>query len=128
MKILGTDFVTYYVGNFHAAVMFYRDILALPLTTYSDADQWAEFDCGNVTLALKGGEDIIPGDHAPRIALAVDDVGAAWKELKTHGVNIVCPPQDHGVCRHLELLDPDGNVVILHHRADGTHGQDVSVA
>jgi predicted enzyme related to lactoylglutathione lyase len=123
MKILGTDFVTYYVTNFHAAVMFYRDVLGLKLGVYSAEEEWAEFDCGNVTLALKGGMEITPGDHAPRIALAVEDVAAAQAELMTHGVNIVCPPQDHGVCRHLELLDPDGNVVILHHRTDGTHGQ-----
>jgi predicted enzyme related to lactoylglutathione lyase len=127
MKILGTDFVTYYVTDFHAAVMFYRDILVLPLAVYSDKDEWAEFDCGNVTLALKGGEDMIPGDHAPRIALAVDDITAAHAELLARGVNIVRPPQDHGVCRHLELLDPDGNVVILHHRADGSHGQNMLV-
>jgi len=122
MHILGTDFVTYHVGDFRAAVMFYRDILALPLEVYSVQDEWAEFNCGNVTLALKGGPDLPPGDHAPRIALAVGDIAAAHAELLARGVNILTPPQDHGVCRHLELQDPDGNVIILHHRADGSHG------
>jgi len=122
MKISGIDFITYYVSDFHRAVMFYRDVLALPLELYSDKEEWAEFDCGNVTLTLKGGMDLIPGDHAPRIALAVADLDAAHAELRAKGVNIVCPPQDHGVCRHMELLDPDGNVVIIHHRTDGTSG------
>lgn len=123
MKILGTDFVTYYVSDFHKAVMFYRDVLGLPLGIYSAGEEWAEFDCGNVTLALKGGMEISPGDHAPRVALAVEDIAKAHAELTAHGVHIVHPPENHGVCRHLELLDPDNNVVILHHRADGTVGQ-----
>ena len=127
MKILGTDFVTYYVSDFHKAVMFYRDVLGLPLGIYSAEEEWAEFDCGNVTLALKGGMEIAPGDHAPRVALAVDDIARAQAELVAHGVNIVRPPEQHGVCRHMELLDPDNNVVILHHRADGTVGQSVPV-
>ena len=122
MKILGTDFVTYYVSDFHQAVMFYRDVLGLPLGTYSAGEEWAEFDCGNVTLTLKGGMEISPGDHAPRVALAVDDIAQARAELKARGVNIVRAPQNHGVCGHLELLDPDNNVVILHHRSDGTFG------
>ena len=117
MNIQCTDFVTYYVRDFPTAVLFYRDVLNLPLELRSDADEWAEFNCGNLTLTLKGAYDVSPGGHAPRIALAVDDISAAYTELKTKGVNIICPPQDHGVCQHLELLDPDGNVVILHHRA-----------
>jgi len=125
MKILGIDFVTYYVSNFHKAVMFYRDIIGLPLGAYSPEEEWAEFDCGNVTLTLKGGMEISPGDHAPRIALAVEDIAKAHAELKEHGVHIVRPPEDHGVCGHLELLDPDDNVVILHHRADGTVDQSI---
>lgn len=122
MKILGTDFVTYYVGNFHAAVMFYRDTLGLSLKTYHERDFWAEFDCGNVTLALQGGGDIMPGDHAPRIVLAVADLAAAQTELKARGVNIVRPPQADDDGLQLELLDPDGNIVALHQRTDGTLG------
>ncbi len=123
MKIRGTDFVMYYVSSFRAAVMFYRDVLGLTLELCSDDDQWAEFNCGNVTLALKGGLEVTPGDHAPRLALAVADLTAAHAELTAKGVHIVGPPQDHGVCQSLEVLDPDDNVVILHHRADGSFGR-----
>jgi len=122
MKIRATDFVLYHVSDFHAAVMFYRDVLGLPLALSSDEDQWAEFDCGNVTLALKGGAEVAPGDHAPRIAFAVDDLKAAAVELEARGVNIVSPPHDFGVCQSMGVLDPDGNVVLFHHRADGTAG------
>jgi hypothetical protein len=32
-------------------------------------------------------------------------------------------PQDWGVCQSLEIFDPDGNPILLHHRADGTFGR-----
>jgi predicted enzyme related to lactoylglutathione lyase len=53
----------------------------------------------------------------------VDDVAAAHAELTAKGVNITAPPKDHGVCQVIELLDPDGNVVLLHHRTDDTFGR-----
>jgi catechol 2,3-dioxygenase-like lactoylglutathione lyase family enzyme len=61
MKIRGTDFVLYNVSDLHAAVIFYRDVLGLPLELCSDEWQWAEFNCGNVTLALHGGMEVEPG-------------------------------------------------------------------
>jgi hypothetical protein len=32
-------------------------------------------------------------------------------------------PRDFSVCWAMEILDPDGNMIILHQRADGTFGQ-----
>lgn len=122
MKILGTDFVTYYASNFHAAVMFYRDTLALPLESCREEDEWAEFNCGNLTLVLQGSGNFMPGDHAPRLALAVSDLDAALVELRSRGVNIVGEPRANGHYRHMELLDPDGNIVILHQRTTGSPG------
>jgi predicted enzyme related to lactoylglutathione lyase len=122
MRILGTDFVMYPVSDLARAARFYREVLGLTQEVYGEEWQWAEFNCGNVTLALKGGEklpDRIPGG---RIALAVDDIQAAHEELKKRGVRVVTEPHDYSVCCAMEILDPDGNVVILHKRADGTFG------
>jgi predicted enzyme related to lactoylglutathione lyase len=122
MRILGTDFVMYPVSDLARAARFYREVLGLTQEVYGEEWQWAEFNCGNVTLALKGGEklpDPVPGG---RIALAVDDVTAAHEELKKRGVRVVTQPRDYSVCWALEILDPDGNTVILHKRADGTVG------
>ncbi len=123
MKIRGTDFVLFHVGELARAVKFYRDVLGLKQEILSEEYQWAEFNCGNLTLALKGGAKPAEIAAGARLALAVEDIAAAHEELKTRGAPIVQPPQDHGSCRHLEVLDPDGHVVILHHRADGTFGQ-----
>lgn len=122
MKIRGTDFVMYPVSDLARAARFYRDVLGLPQEVYSEEWQWAEFNCGNITLALKGGEKLAGPVPGGRIALAVDDVQAAREELKKRGVPVLTEPQDYSVCCAMEILDPDGNLVILHKRADGTFG------
>lgn len=121
MKIRGVDFVMYRVSDLSRAVEFYRDTLGLTLAMHSEESRWAEFDCVNVTLALHGGEHLDRGSAA-RVALAVDDIEHAYAELAAKGVRIPNTPQDFGVCRAFEILDPDGNALLLHRRADGTFG------
>jgi catechol 2,3-dioxygenase-like lactoylglutathione lyase family enzyme len=124
MKIRGIDFVMYQVSDLARAAKFYRETLGLPQEMYSEEWKWAEFNCGNVTLALNSGvklPDVIAGG---RIALAVDDVFAACAALKAQGVRFAIEPTDYSVCHAAAILDPDGNTVILHRRADGTCGQD----
>jgi len=123
VKIRGTDFVMFEVSDLAEAVRFYRDVLGLTQEIYSEQYQWAEFNCGNVTLTLKGGVPPTAIASGARIALAVADIQLTYEELKLKGVPLAGPPQDHGCCQHLEVHDPDGHVVILHHRADGTFGQ-----
>ncbi len=126
MKIRGTDFVMFQVSDLAAAARFYRETLGLPQEVYSEEWQWAEFNCGQVTLALHGGA-IKSGETARgRIALAVDNVHAAFEELKQKGVPGITEPQDHGVCCAVEVRDPDGNTIVLHRRADGTYGQNTT--
>ena len=123
MKTRGTDFVMYQVSDLARAARFYRETLGLPQEVYSEQWQWAEFNCGNVTLCLHGGVKLPAKIAGGRIALAVEDVYAACSELKSHGAQVVGEPVDYSVCCAVEVLDPDGNTVILHKRADGTCGQ-----
>jgi predicted enzyme related to lactoylglutathione lyase len=125
MKIRGTDFVMYQVSDLSRAASFYRDVLGLPQEVFSSEGQWAEFNCGNITLALNGGEELPKEVAGGRVALAVDDIHAAHQELKKKGARILKEPQDYSVCWAMEILDPDGNTVILHKRADGTFGQEL---
>lgn len=122
MKIRGTDFVMYLVSDLARAADFYRDVLGLTQTVYSEEWKWTEFDCGNITLALKAGEKLPEVITGGRIALAVDDIHATHEEMKKRGVRVVTEPHDYSVCWAMEILDPDGNLVILHKRADGTFG------
>lgn len=122
MNIRGTDFVMYPISDLARAAAFYRDVLGLKQEVYAEEYQYAEFDCGNVTLALLADEKLTAQPAGARIALAVDDVQAAFVELKSQDVSVVGEPVDYGVCKAFGVLDPDGNTVILHHRADGTYG------
>jgi len=126
MKIRGTDFVMFQVTDLPKAARFYRETLGLTQEVYSDSEDggWAEFNCGNVTLSLDPGVKIPGGMAGGRIALAVDDVQAAYVELKGKGARIDGEPVDYGCCQAVKVLDPDGNLVILHRRADGTLGQE----
>ncbi len=123
MKIRGTDFVVYQVSDIARAAAFYRETLGLPQEVCSEEYQWAEFNCGNVTLSLHGGQKIPEWTAGGRIALAVDDVFAACAELKSKGVRFETEPTDYSVCRAAVILDPDGNAVIIHRRSDGSFGQ-----
>ena len=122
INVRGADFVMYPVSSLARAAHFYRETLGLPQEMYNEEWQWAEFNCGNVTLALKGGEELPQRVAGGRIALAVDNVESACAELKRLGAHVMGDPVDYGVCCAVEVLDPDGNTVILHKRADGTFG------
>ncbi len=121
MKIRGTDFVMIPVSDLARAAAFYRDTLGLTQEIYSEEYQWAEFNAGNVTLALHGGQPPANGTGA-RLALAVEDIHAAYAELTRRGARVLGEPADHQVCWHLDVLDPDGNPLMLHQRADGSFG------
>jgi len=55
-----------------------------------------------------------PFDHGiHHIAFAVDDVEAAYEELKAKGVEFISPPQDTGVAKANALRGPDGVVIEL---------------
>lgn len=126
MKVKGVDFVMYPVSDLAVAARFYRETLGLAQELYSEEYQWAEFNCGNVTLALHGGRTLPERPVGAEIALAVDDVYGVCDELKRRGERIAKEPCDFGVCQAFELLDPDGNTVVLHHRSDGTVAQEIS--
>lgn len=122
MKIRGTDFVMFQVADMPKAVRFYGETLGLPQEV--DTESFAEFNCGNVTLSLLSGIEIPGGRAGGNIAFAVEDVQAAYEELKANGAALEGEPVDYGCCKAVTVQDPDGNVVILHRRADGTVGQE----
>lgn len=126
MKIRGTDFVMFQVSDLAAAARFYRETLGLPQEVYSEESQWAEFHCGNVTLSLHGGIKLPGATGGGRVALAVEDIHAAYNELREKGGSVVSEPRNYEVCWAMEVRDPDGNTVILHQRADGTCGQNTT--
>ena len=119
MKIRGTDFVMFQVTDMPRSVRFYGETLGLPIEV--DTEDFCEFDCGNVTLSLIRAGEMESVGH---IDFSVNDVAEAYEELKTKKATLEGEPVDYGCCQAVTVQDPDGNVVIIHHRADGTCGQE----
>lgn len=115
-----TDFVTVATSDLSAARRFYGDVLQLPCSNLwrKDDPLGAEYETGNLTIALLDsaalGLEFRPNNHP--IALRVDDVEAARKELESQGVAFQADTIDSGVCHMANFTDPDGNALMLHHR------------
>jgi catechol 2,3-dioxygenase-like lactoylglutathione lyase family enzyme len=116
--VTGTDFITVSTKYFDAAVEFYGNVLGLP-----ESKRWgdmpaAEFETGNLTIAVMQsdafGIEFRANNHP--IELRVDDVAAARGELESRGVSFEGDIIDSGVCNQTFFADPDGNALALHHR------------
>jgi catechol 2,3-dioxygenase-like lactoylglutathione lyase family enzyme len=106
VHVRGVDFVTFSVLDITRSVEFYRDVLGLHCDVEGVAEQWAEFDCGDVTLSLNGSRTTGGTKACERIALAVDNVYDAFEELSNRGIKLDGAPVDYGVCVALEVRRP----------------------
>jgi len=116
--ITGVDFVCIPARDFDAMATFYGETLGLPFVKRYGTRPGAEYQAGNLTLAVMRTEDF-GGTFSPNampIALQVDDVAAAREALEAKGVRFVSDTFDSGVCWQAICLDPDGNPLSLHHR------------
>jgi len=116
--ITGVDFVAIPARDFDASLHFYATVLGLaPVKRWGDMPA-AEFQAGNVTLAIMEptafGQEFRP--HSLPIALQVQDVAAARVRLEAQGVRFVSDLIDSGSCHQAIFLDPAGNALDLHHR------------
>jgi catechol 2,3-dioxygenase-like lactoylglutathione lyase family enzyme len=113
MHVEQVDFVSVPTRDLPRAVAFYREVLGLPESEYSEG----ELETPNVTLSFwnpdKDGEPFQA--NTAGIALRVADVEAAVEEFRAAGGEVV-GVQDSGVCHMGFVKDLDGNVVILHRR------------
>ena len=116
--ITGVDFVCIPAQDFEAMTTFYGETLGLPFVKRWGTLAGAEYQAGNLTLAITRAEDFggTFSRNAMPIALHVTDVAAARQQLEAKGVQFVSDTFDSGVCWQAICLDPDGNPLSLHHR------------
>jgi catechol 2,3-dioxygenase-like lactoylglutathione lyase family enzyme len=116
--VTGTDFITLPTKDFDAAVEFYGNVLGLPESKRWGKMPAAEFETGNLTIAVMQsdafGLEFQPHTHP--VALRVDDVAEARTELESRGVEFKGETIDSGVCHQALFEDPDGNLLDIHHR------------
>lgn len=113
------------VNNYKDCFLFYRDILGLKVTYGAEDDTYADFDTGNVTLALFSRQNMSEAIGSTRLpsevkaqdvvclCFGVENVDAACEELKKRGVGLVTEPADRegwGI-RTAHFRDPAGNLI-----------------
>ncbi len=115
--ITGTDFVTVATDDFDRAVEFYGTVLGLPNSARYGQMPGAEFETGNLTIAVMESKafGIEFATNRNPIALRVEDIAAARATLEERGVQFA-DQIDSGVCHMAFFRDPDGNALMLHQR------------
>ncbi len=120
MKVKAIDFVVVNVSDMERSKAFYRDTLGMEFPVWEDSANWQEFLAPPVAMALRVDKQN-PGANAA-IALAVDDVPAAVEELRAKGVKVLIEAREFATCFEALIQGPDGNLLLLHRRKDGTAG------
>src|SRR5271156_197269 len=89
--ISGVDFVCVPAQDFDAMTAFYGETLGLPFVKRYGTRDGAEYQAGNLTLAIMRSEDFGAtfSPNAMPIALQVADVAAAREQLEAKGVRFV---------------------------------------
>ena len=101
------------VQDLPAAVLFYRDILGLPLKRQGEG--WAHFEAGGGALfeLYSGGEasDTPKDNHhqALVIGFLVDDLTASVADLQRRGVKFLAEIDGYRNQRWITFCDPEGN-------------------
>jgi len=117
--VTGVDFVSVPTQDLERAVEFYGTKLGMPRSMYKPERNFAEFETGTVTLSVVNPEKMGIGEFRPNtnhLALHVEDVEASRATLEERGVTFMGDIFDTGVCHMSFFADPDGNMLMLHHR------------
>ena len=113
MQVEQVDFVSVPTRDVGRATAWYRDVLGLRTSDYTEG----EVEAPNVTFSFWAPEEdglpFTPNESG--IALRVGDVYAAVDEVKAAGTEVI-GIEDTGVCHMGFVRDLDGNVLILHRR------------
>lgn len=114
-NITKLDFVGIPTRDPERAVAFYGETLGLRKDEHSQYEFWAGDTCLGIWEPEKQGMPFQPQKNA-HLALHVEDVAAARKELEEKGVEFLMDTFDTGVCHMALFTDPDGNDLMLHSR------------
>ncbi|HTS83065.1 MAG TPA: VOC family protein [Myxococcaceae bacterium] len=96
------------------SLAFYRDRLGLKLQR--TGGEFAFFDAGGTTLALREQKNLGPAGDARRVEVvfSVEDAGAAYDALRSRGVEFrIAPRVVTGDQHAADFRDPDGHVLSI---------------
>lgn len=115
MNVTKLDFVAVPSQDAERSRRFYGEVLGLRRDEHSENEFWAGETCLGVWEPARFGMEFQPQKNG-HLALHVDDVAAARRELEGKGVQFAGETLDTGVCHMAFFADPDGNDLILHRR------------
>jgi len=124
-----TTHIRLLVKDYDKEFRFFRDVLGFKPTFGAEGENYADFDCNGMTIALfkrslmsedlKTTEKPTEQDAQDRVALifGVADVDSTVAQLRSKGVTIATEPHDRkdwGI-RVSHVRDPDGNLIEINH-------------
>lgn len=124
------DRIRLLVENYRDSVRFYEHTLGLLLLRGDLESGYAEFEAPGIRLDLLQRSEmsealgmVEPKQEGRRhiaLAFAVDDVDAAFNELKGKGVKFRLAPRTHSnwSLRAAHFDDPDGNLIEINQRME----------
>ena len=123
MNFLEVAFTCYPVIDLAASRAFYEGVLELKpaMTMSTEEGEWVEYELGPHTLCIGKAPGWSPSPDGPSCGLEAEDFDAAITGLKNAGVTFRMEPFETPVCHMAMVLDPAGNVIIIHKRKPGHH-------
>lgn len=112
-QITKLDFVGVPSTDAKRSRKFYLETLGLRPDKKAEYEFWVGDTCFAIWEPEKMGMPFTPQKGA-HIALHVDDIEVARKELEERGVEFVAPTIENPVCFMALFTDPDGNDLMLH--------------
>lgn len=109
------DFVSIPTQDVERSRGFYGETLGLRPDEHAGSEFWAGETCLAIWAPEQFGMPFAPQKNG-HLALHVDDVAAARKDLEARGVEFMGEVLDSGVCHMAFFTDPDGNDLMLHSR------------
>jgi predicted enzyme related to lactoylglutathione lyase len=122
MNVTEIAFSCYPVTDVAKARVFYEGVLGLTLTMDTgdgENGHWLEYDIGGATLAIGSAPGWKPSPDGCSVGLEVEDFDAGVASLQSAQVPFKIEPFETPVCYMAMVLDPDGNVIIIHKRKPG---------
>ncbi len=122
MKFTEVAFTAYPAIDLSESRAFYEGILGLKpgmVSSHDGEGGWVEYEIGNQVLAIGKAPGMNPSADGPSCGLECEDFDETIAELKVAGVVFSMEPFETPVCRMAMVLDPAGNMLIIHKRKPG---------
>jgi catechol 2,3-dioxygenase-like lactoylglutathione lyase family enzyme len=101
--------VTMFMRDREKQVVFYRDVLGLPVKGDDSDPNVIEFDAGAGSIILVKGGKVGDLEYGPRVVFYAEDVAGLREELELLGVKVGKLKEFGDNYRAFDGVDPEGN-------------------